>query len=612
MWFSLFSTVLILAVTFYQGLQGLFTGLINCILAVLSAAVAFGFYENVYFAFLADRQPDYGRAIALVGIFVVTLLVLRTAVDSLIKGNVHFPVYVDRAGGGIFGFFTAMIIVGMLSIGFQMLPFPPDFLGFARFKVIDKSSGEAIAWRAPKKGEEAPLPRQDWSQVNMVRQRTWLNAGGFTTSLVSHLSTNALRGRQDLTFAEIHPDFLAETYSPRANALGSSRLTAKRDSVQIVGYWDLPPNGLFERERITQNDKKRVKLKKADPPESGEKDIAIRVKLTDARDEGGDAVRFTPALVRLFIREKPEGPLKECQLFGINDDATGAGNSLVQVYPGEPLARSETSEMDWVFRVPEEAQLVYLEFKQDARAEITPSHDRNKQKPLPIGVKPPKPGIPRPRSTNGGGTDTGSGGTPPSGSNPPSGYGRIAVIGPAEEVALTDRLPFTVTSYGGNAEVTNGVVKGGRLHTTLGPDWMPPPGNNPPAERFEVPADKRMLQVNVIKLQPGSWLGNVMSTARENIGDFYMKDASGHTFPPMGIYAIASVGGQRQFELIYLDETAREIGAHLPKLERIHSRDLQGDYALYFLFIVPPGTKPVEIHTGGTPVDLRSFNVEVK
>ena len=39
MWFSLFVVVLILAITFYQGLLGLFSSVINFFLAVLAAAL---------------------------------------------------------------------------------------------------------------------------------------------------------------------------------------------------------------------------------------------------------------------------------------------------------------------------------------------------------------------------------------------------------------------------------------------------------------------------------------------------------------------------------------------------------------------------------------------
>ena len=50
MWFSLLVVVLVLAITFYQGLQGIFSALIICILTILSAALAFGLYEDLYFA----------------------------------------------------------------------------------------------------------------------------------------------------------------------------------------------------------------------------------------------------------------------------------------------------------------------------------------------------------------------------------------------------------------------------------------------------------------------------------------------------------------------------------------------------------------------------------
>jgi hypothetical protein len=98
MWLSLFALVLILATTFYLGIQGTFSALIMCILTVLSAALAFGMYETVYYSFLIDKQPEHGRAIALMAVFIPTLLVLRVIADQLITGNMQFHPYVDRAG----------------------------------------------------------------------------------------------------------------------------------------------------------------------------------------------------------------------------------------------------------------------------------------------------------------------------------------------------------------------------------------------------------------------------------------------------------------------------------------------------------------------------------
>ena len=87
MWLSFFAVILILAITFYQGLHGLFSALIMCILTVLSAALAFGMHDAVHYQYLAASQPERGRALALLGIFIVVLLVMRVIMDIVISKN---------------------------------------------------------------------------------------------------------------------------------------------------------------------------------------------------------------------------------------------------------------------------------------------------------------------------------------------------------------------------------------------------------------------------------------------------------------------------------------------------------------------------------------------
>lgn len=627
MWFSLFSTVLVLAITFYQGLQGLFSGLINCILAVLSAAVAFGFHENLYVAFLQDRQPDYGRAVALVGIFVVTLLILRTIFDALIQGNVHFQLYVDRAGGGLFGLITAMIIVGTLTIGFQMLPFPPDFMGFSRYTVRNADNQE-VAWVSSDKDKRYPLGDQDWSTLKVARNRTWLNPGGFTTSLVSVLSSNALRGRDDVTFAELYPDYLAYIFNAKANPLGPSRLTAESDALRVLGHWTAGKTDVMVRQRVTQNDKKTIKLKRAEPAESGMRYFVVRVALDKGKDEGGDVIRFTPSQVRLIAREKAGKPLKEYILAAISEEAPAAKGALVQVYSFEGIARQEkpNNEMDFAFLVPDDKEFKpeFLEFKMNTRVEVTPQQDWSDKPRTPPGVKPPKGGTaPRPSNTgNGGGnTDsTGSGGRTGSGIRPtadgelPKTQGRVAVLGPARVVVVDDKLPFDkpLTNYGGGeVEVSGGTLKG--AHDVVAPldaDFNPTDGTNQPIERFEAPDGKRVVQVSVPRLMAGSTLGKALSFARENVGDFYLKADGGKEFRPVGVFAMADVSGEKVFEMTYLNDLERD-NARIPKFKKIKGADLTGTYALVYIFHVPPGTKPTEVHTGGQPVDLRAMKITV-
>jgi len=78
-----------------------------------------------------------------------------------------------------------------------MLPLPTTFLGFTRYTLLE---GDKVLVNAPEAVEQTgdnsvARSRVDWSRVEQVRNSLWLRPDGFTAALVSHLSGNALRGR---------------------------------------------------------------------------------------------------------------------------------------------------------------------------------------------------------------------------------------------------------------------------------------------------------------------------------------------------------------------------------------------------------------------------------
>ena len=189
------------------------------------------------------------------------------------------------------------------------------------------------------------------------------------------------------------------------------------------------------------------------------------------------------------------------------------------------------------------------------------------------------------------------------------------MLGAAQGLSTSDKLPFdqplTTYSEAGQVQVSSGVIKG--THDLIAPldkDWHPVPGNQAQIERFEVPAGMRLLHISVERLQAGSTYGKALRVCRENVQDFYLIDSKGKEYCPVGLYAMADLQGKKTFELIYLDETEREM-ARLPKPTKIHRDDLRNEYALVYLFHVPPGTRPKEVHTGGHAVELTQFNYVV-
>ncbi len=599
MWFSLFIVVLILAITFYQGLYGLFSSFIMCVCTVLAASLAFGMYEDVYFSFLVTRQPDHGRAIAFMAIFLIALLVMRVVVDLIITKNVEFHPYLDRAGGGVFGFISAMVIIGCLAITIQMLPFYPSFLGFSRYAVVTPEGETADP-------SEVDLVNLNWNKAEVRGpQSLWFNPDGFTVGLVSYLSDNALNGGSN--FSAQHPEFLKSLNAARWGIPPKSKHVVPADALKIVGYWDLPPDALTDPQWFEESGRTKVDIsrEKAPAPQSGMKRIVVRGTLSgNARD--GKGYRFNSWQVQLF--GSTGSRLEVFDLYGANDPVHP--EQLVRVALGRVMEYTPKGQasFDWVFEVPDSDQFtpMYLEYKQNARAELLPTLNRNEEPPPPLtaeggtGEDGGNSG-----GTGGGGTNSGS-----SNSGSTTGQDRVSGVGPMrEETKYSSALPLVLTNYGGNPQVVSGELRGGNLVAQLDDNWQPIRGDKSPLRSFVVPPNMTMLQLNVEKLDPQSWIGNLYGAFSDKTQNFYIIDSNNRNHRPVGSYSIAEVGGKKWIEILFLDQDARSVDYGLPKPRRIQPRDLKGDYTYVFLFHLPPGTKPIKLQAGRTPVDLRSLNI---
>ncbi len=625
MWFSFFAVVLILAMTFYQGLTGLFSAAITCILTVLSAALAFGLHEDLYNSFLVSRNPDRGAGIALVSVFVIALLLLRNLYDRIITGNLHFPVMVDRIGGGVFGFVTSMIIVGVLAAGTQMLGFPTSFLGFSRFDLLD-DGGNPLSLQPQNERETLKdvLARADLTRAQFRRRNLWLSPDGFTVGLVSYLSGHALAGQTPL--ADVYPDFLGRLHRGRYNPLGQARITVPPDSLRLAAMWKLPegrvPDScrLFERVREKDKDtgKTIIRLKHV-PPDRHARPLYCRLSVDAGARDDGQLLRFSTEQIRLVGRQGRGGPVVEYYPAAISDENISP-QPLVLVGPaeGHVLKAREGNQFDVAFLIPGEREFepLFIEYKMTARVPVEAS--RLAEKP-PTALKSPDA---KPRKAGGSqaGRDRPTGGDttpPPDGgaSRPPTRrQDRVSGVGPAREARFSDELPFTrpLTAYSGrDVELRDQALEGGYVMAELGDDGEPVDGDKQPVSKLAVPANMRLLQLSVEKLKAESWLGNIYSVASDNLPVNNLKDADGREYPPVGAYAIAVVDGKQVFELRYFNEFERSANARLPRFQRIRKEHLGPgkDYIFVFLFHLPPGARPQILSTGRQAVELGELNL---
>jgi hypothetical protein len=610
MWFSLFSLVLILCIAFFQALQGLFSAVIMCMLTIVSAALAFGVYENLYYGPLFAQMPDQGEAVALVGVFILTLIVLRTLFDNLIKGNMQFPVWVDRIGGGALGLVSAIIVVGMLQLGFELLPFDGTFLGFNRFVPISKDRrAELTEKELQKKGPDDIV----WRRDNLM-----LSPDEFTVRLIALLSDGALGG--ETRFRDVHPDFAAEVQDSRSGVQRESRHVAGAvDAIKVdaKGYWVMPPGRLMRPAMITDKAGNDSFTETPVDVKNGWELRVYHVFLEEPAQDSDSRLRFKPNQVRIVGYDRPGGTPSAYILKGIDREADPS--RFMTLFRDPMFGKAEWSNvnrpgkkrtpLDFVFEVPKTFQASFIEFKRTARADVSMVRARPEQELAePVAAKPTKPTAPKsPEITAPPGLPSPSGANtqPPLGEAPD----RISGVWLSKAPVYAERMPLKLTGQAAGLEIENGKVMGGRCALEVKPENLP----QTDADRlsFDIPDGRRLLFVPLQELDPQSFLGKARGFAQRALPTVTLKLENGQEIKPVGKYAFAKIGPQWWFELIYLDETARDADREIPIFDKIHHADLTEPTSVYvYLFLVPSGGKATALNRAkAEPIDLKSFNL---
>ena len=127
--------LIILGIASFQVVQGLFSATITTILTVLSALLAFSYYEVIAAElFYKTGYAVYADAGVLVLLFCVPLLLLRFLFDRmLVPGTVNFGIWANRIGGGLMGLISGMVAMGVLTTAIQALPWGQTVLTYRPF-----------------------------------------------------------------------------------------------------------------------------------------------------------------------------------------------------------------------------------------------------------------------------------------------------------------------------------------------------------------------------------------------------------------------------------------------------------------------------------------------
>ena len=354
---ALIATVLILGIAFYQILQGLFSAMIMTILTILSAALAFSYYEPLA-GLMYDKLTNYAEPLCLVLLFIVSLGILRLIFDKFLGGNVVVGTWPDRIVGGFFGLITGMIVIGVVLVAIQMLPIGPSVYTYRPF--------------------DGSLQRRQRAQI--------FRPDDFTLGLLKQLSAGSLSDER--SFQEAHDNLLLETFCTRNTADKHGRIDAPTDSLRVIDAYEvdsvafaaihspdnvkaLPSNPLLDKHVIDKIVIVRVMVMKSAAHEETRwwRLPATHFRLvTDKSHSHYPVAHLTHWAVTDRGVPRPVQEGWQCHVPPIKEGQPQLTELIVQRSAED--ANSVTA--DWVYRLPADEKPDYLVFRRSAKAEVPP------------------------------------------------------------------------------------------------------------------------------------------------------------------------------------------------------------------------------------------------
>lgn len=597
MLFSFVCGLMVILIAVFWAYQGLLGAALMFFEAVIASMIAFGYYESLNSMWDASLGTGVGLPLAFMVLFLVPLFIMRMLTDKMIPQNLTIPMYVDRAGGGLFGFFTGMILIGSALIGMQMLPLGSGIIGFER-------------WTA--KADGTPQ-----------RNNILLKPDEFTVGMANMLSNGRFGG--DNPFAQAKPDLLEDLYSVRADVQSESMNYLPKDALSVTGYWTArqidqathaESGGALTRKFETRDPVKstnqflvcRVRVSpKAAPKEKAE----IRFRLPQFRvvgpapDKDGKFARTPEVYLATGMSD-----IYTHKKLGMTAVGSGQASRLVMFSPQTDfiLGPNETKEvearggqgfdLDVAFEVPDGFEPWFLEFKRGPRVELTPK----------MAMKEPPSDAASARGSDNVAKTAKSGddekpkkpAAPKVGAAP---AGRTQVANAVEErTGVSDELPIPLDR---NEAIVSRALQAGKLNECK--FWVEVPTKEIDAAsrvtKFFVPSDKKMVQIGAEKMEALSMYGRALSFANRVAAQISITDSKGQKYYAIGQYGAAEVEGKLMFEVQYYpaDEVPeRALSGKKPQkvTESILNKAGRTNSKFGYIFLVDPGVKIVSFEAG--------------
>ena len=131
---NLFVIGLVLLIAYWWGSQGLFSSFLHLVATICAGAIALAVWEPLNLLILEKTNnlllSGMARGLSLLLPFLLCLLIFRLLLDKLAPANLKFPHLADLSVGGVLGFASGTIIVGVTLMSFGFIQSKDGFMGY--------------------------------------------------------------------------------------------------------------------------------------------------------------------------------------------------------------------------------------------------------------------------------------------------------------------------------------------------------------------------------------------------------------------------------------------------------------------------------------------------
>ena len=229
------------------------------ICSMFAVALAFNFYETAANILISKGiLPQFAYSLCFLSIFVISLVILWSIAQFIIKEDLPFPTVVLRIVNISSSVLLCLVLIGVIYVGLGLAPSSASF-PYAHFQ------------------KDAKISPQDMDQYS---KSSLLSTDKIVSSLFSAFSSGSLSGNKN--FKDLHPNYLDTMYLNKASVKQGSLILAGDKSISLSSNL----NDVIKKASISLKDQDGNPVK----PSAGQKNITMSLTFSKHNFEDGGAL----------------------------------------------------------------------------------------------------------------------------------------------------------------------------------------------------------------------------------------------------------------------------------------------------------------------------------